>query len=1030
MFAHPMTRVAAGRLRLRMARAGWVVGLVITGMVASMRPSAAEEPSREFVERLRAGGYFDMAIEYLDRVEKMPGVSGDFKSAVALEKAQTHIEAAVSSRSLKERDAKFVAAQDQLKEFLELSSHPRRSEARLQLGKLLLVRADQILSAGEPTDAVRQTARQSYLEAAETFEAIVTDLRAALEEMKGQRIDAAKEPQKAAQRDQYRFEFLQAQLESARAKEMAASTFVDPAKEGEPLLRQALAQFTDLSEKYSNYLQGAQAMLYRAQVQATLELTSEAIDSFQRVLEQPDADPLRLPRMLGMVGLIDLQIGENAAKLATLITQAQGLVDTARPNERRSQELQDLRVALARAYLARSRQLKAEGGKPAEEKRSTTNGRQLLMDAAKVPGTHDAQVKELLASVGVEKADSATDRPAVSQPKSLEEAIAAAREMLQLLEELSNTAGLLDQQSGEGGIDATEMAAQKASIDAQIDETRYMAIDVLRRGLALEDDDLESLNQARQYLAYVLYQRGDYFDAAAVGEFLAHSAPSSEMGLRGGLLALSSLQNVMLTTADELSGGVVRQIERLGSYLTDQWPDDPQAASAKGIMIRLALEKDRWDDARKLLEQMPAGDEKGNYQRLMGQLIWNRSLLLRKDSEVDEADRLLPEAAQELRAGLDSIAKEPTGRETIQAALVLAKIELRRGDPAAALAALDHPKYGPIRWVEKLGEPSEGFSDDLSSTELQSVVGVMTVDDDRAQAMLARATEVMDRLRKRVEEKPDASERLVRIYLALARDIREQLQTAEPARKAKLIGAFRVVLDSIAQSTDDPSTLQWVGQTLMQMGESSMAPGTTRATGEAAELLTSSTQTLSQLIERLGKEASPSLPFQLGRAHRLLGEYKKAVDLFQAVLSENPMMLDAQVEAALAYEQWAAVTDPQFAGKAYDFALRGARPGENGQNVIWGWGKISKMVSSRPEFRDLFFESRYHIALCRFLMGKAMKSDEVIQQAAGDINQVASLYPELGGPQRRSDFDLLLKEIQKSLGKRPEGLTPISAPAG
>jgi hypothetical protein len=52
-------------------------------------------------------------------------------------------------------------------------------------------------------------------------------------------------------------------------------------------------------------------MLYRAQVQSTLGDSKSAIDSFQRVLEQPDVDPLRPTRLQAMAGLIGLQLAAS-----------------------------------------------------------------------------------------------------------------------------------------------------------------------------------------------------------------------------------------------------------------------------------------------------------------------------------------------------------------------------------------------------------------------------------------------------------------------------------------------------------------------------------------------------------------------------------------------------------------------------------------------------------------------------------------------------------------------------------------------
>jgi hypothetical protein len=138
-------------------------------------------------------------------------------------------------------------------------------------------------------------------------------------------------------------------------------------------------------------------------------------------------------------------------------------------------------------------------------------------------------------------------------------------------------------------------------------------------------------------------------------------------------------------------------------------------------------------------------------------------------------------------------------------------------------------------------------------------------------------------------------------------------------------------------------------------------------------------------------------------------------------------MLDAQMEAALAYEQWAATLPPKFTGKAYEAALNGARPNAEKKNMIWGWGRISQLTSRDPKFQEMFFEARYHVALCRFLWGKATKSTQLIEKSVTDITKVNSLYPKMGGAKHRAKFDQLLKLIQKELGQQPVGLPLLPA---
>ena len=74
------------------------------------------------------------------------------------------------------------------------------------------------------------------------------------------------------------------------------------------MLDEALVAFTDLSEKYPKFVQGAIAMLHRGQVQEDLGQIEQARDAYLRMLEQPEADPLRDSKYQAMTGLIRLSL--------------------------------------------------------------------------------------------------------------------------------------------------------------------------------------------------------------------------------------------------------------------------------------------------------------------------------------------------------------------------------------------------------------------------------------------------------------------------------------------------------------------------------------------------------------------------------------------------------------------------------------------------------------------------------------------------------------------------------------------------
>ena len=972
---------------------------------------AAGEPAESFLKQLRAAGYFDVAITYLDRLDEYPGVDPAFTGSVTLEKAQTYIDAAVASRTADKRDLHFGLAEQQLKEFLKLTSHPRQSEARSKLGKLQLVRAAQLINQEK-----REPARVSYLAAAGTFDTILESLRETLKQMQGANIDAAKDPEKAALRDQYKGEFLEAMKNAGQARQLAAKTFKNPATEGKELLEKSLAVFTDLSEKYGIYPPGAMALTYRGQVQEALGKNAEAMDSYLRMLESPDADSLRDTKYQATSGLIRLWLAEKPPKYQQGIDRGQPLVDGERPNERTLESMQKLRIELAKSYLAKSKD--KENQKPTDVKRAESSGRQLLLQASKVRSRYAQEASNLLSAIGIDLQPDAAQDAITEDPTSVEDAYEKIRTVMQTRNELADSLAVLKSVK-----EQTEaLKTQQASIQKQLTQSLRRGVHLLRRGLALANtkSDTESTNGSRLTLAYLLYQREQYRDAAVVGTFLAKHAAGTDVGLQGGLTALNALQLLLRANDDP---GLIEQLGSLSLFLTETWPDDPKAAAAKGVMIKLMLGNGDFEKAGEMVKKMPAGSERAYYQRLMGEVLWNQYVVAKRQGNGPLAVEKLSLAIESLQAGLSGIPADLADPDAMKTALTLTRAHLKQGDPTKALAVLEDKKYGPIPLLEKQGAPSESFTSDLYSTELQVIVQLMTTPGGDSNALLKRAIKVMEKLRTSFQG-PDAQKKLNAIYIQMARDIREQLDVAVPDRKAKLIAAFRVFLERISSTTQDQATLRWIGKTLMDLAEASMQPGQNKANGQAAELLATAATTFATLKDQGG--AALEVDFQLGRTKRLLGEYKAAIDLFHGILKTKPAMLDVQIEAAQSYESWAAIVPPKFAGKAYASALNGARPGANRQNVVWGWGKISVMASKSKAHQTKFFDARYHVALCRLKWGRATKDQRILGKAITDITKVNALYPAMGGPEQRAKFNQLLKTIQKQSGKSPTGLPPLA----
>ena len=971
---------------------------------------AEGEPAENFLKRLRAANYFDSAIAYLERVEKYPGIDPEFVKAIPLEKAQTFIDLATRGGS-GDRDKYLDQAEAALSQFAKVKEHPRFSEAQMRLGSLQQYRGSQIMAKSDLDAEQKQLARKHLSAATQTYDATIADLKAILKTMQGQKVDAAKDPEKAALRDTYQYHYLQAQLKAGETRVLTAEAFEDPAKEAKPILDEALKRFSGMADKYSGYSQGAESTYYIGKVHELLGDKKKALTFYNDMVEAIDADPLREAKFKAATGLVNLHMGDSPPKFAPAIKAAQPLVKGIRPNEKMLPSVQDLRIALAKAYLAKSND--KENQKPTDMKRALSDGRTLLTDASKVAGPHLEETKELLATLGVSTKD--VELPTAKPPKNLGEAIESARTILAATKGIDESLALLEKEK-----ETAELKTQIENLGKQLRDNYSIGTQILRAGLGMANSrsDIQLLNQARQILTFTLYRQKLYRDTVVVGGFLARSSPGTDPGLAGGLMALSSLQQLLADVPSDENEGLILQLEKLGDFLNEKWPGNPDAAKAQGFRIQLLIQKDDYDGAKALITEMKDGPEKAAFRRLLGQLLYNQSIKLRFEKETPQADALLADAEKILVAGLNALPKNLIPGEALQAALVLARVFQDQGKSAEALKILDHPNYGPLTLIDKQGPPTKRFSGDLYSLAIKVLFAEMIAAKD-PEPMLKRSSGVMEKLRAAYPGK-DGAEKLNRIYVRMAQDLSKELQSSPPDKKAKLIKVFRVFLKRVTETTKDEATLNWAAQTLMVMGKEAMKPGETKATGDAAELIESAAELFKGLM---GEDLSKR--FQYAQALRLSGQYKTSLAELEAILKKNQMMLDAQIEAAVAYELWAGEQKTaKIASRVYNAALSGGRPAANGKNVIWGWGLISKQTNGKAAYREKFFDARYHVGLCRYLEGKKLGDKKIMAQAIRDITQIEALYPDMGGAKQRAKFDALLKEIQKAVGDRPTGLKP------
>jgi tetratricopeptide (TPR) repeat protein len=371
------------------------------------------------------------------------------------------------------------------------------------------------------------------------------------------------------------------------------------------------------------------------------------------------------------------------------------------------------------------------------------------------------------------------------------------------------------------------------------------------------------------------------------------------------------------------------------------------------------------------------------------------------------------------------------------ASLSLAQIYVDTGQADKAVTVLEDAQLGPLTLV-KAGSPAtqrQGFAGETYKSTLRAYISSLAGAAD-ADATVKKATEVMAAMKEAIP--PD---QLIVIYVSLARDLEQQMKLAAPEAKKALSKGFETFLKQIRSATTEFSVLNWVAETFsgIAAGFDTTVQGKPVLTAEAKKYYEEALATYQTILDKV-KFDDPKLKTQIllrqANAYRHLFQFSKARDIYRDVLKASNTMLNIQVESAKLYQEWAALAKDEDKSQLYLRAMAGSeKDATTGKNIIWGWGRLFQTAAKYPNFRDVFHEARYNLALCRFNMSRVQKTktdqQEQLKKAKDAITQTQQLFGS--GPEWEAwkpRYDALMKEIQKALGEKPLGLPQLQPPAG
>lgn len=1023
--------------------------------------ASAAEPAQAFLDGLRERGYFDTAAEYLDAAIDSPLVPGRFKQTALYEKGMILVQGAGHQRDPAVQEQQLDEGQQAFEQFLsEQPSSLLATAARSQLGNVLVKRAGlRIEQARTLAPAKKQEATKvalgMYDQAAQVFDALMKELDEKRKKFSAA-IDEKKDADLAAQRDRIRTDYLQAQMFAAATQEEKAMAYGDGSKDQVAALTKAAAGYKAVYEDYRTRMAGLYARMYQGRCEHKLGKHKDASSIFTHLLDNPDTPEFRPLRLKVMPLAVDAWYAQKL--YLEIIERAVPLIESLKTGEDRTIEAMSMRLTTARACKAYADEVAKDNPNDPQIRVLRAEGRKQATFVSRLPNFHQDEARRMLADFAT--GDGPVERP---EPKNFDEAVAAARGAVTDLQEAEQTAARLSAQvaaappAGRGALEKELSQVQRTVAQGQADADHFC-----RLALRMADarSNLEAVNLMRYLLCYFEYQKGRYYDAAVIGEFLARRHPGSQGARHCAKIARESyLRLYEEAAADNVSEGErafeTGKIIGICDWTVRQWPDQEEAQEALKILIEFMIRERKLQEAEDYLARIPADSpHRGSAELQTGQALWANYLessqqvrawetgAQQTPDDVDLAARkndleqLKTRAKQTLVAGVERMRSAgDSGQMIATAVLALTQIYVDTGEPAQAIALLEDAKFGllPLLAAKDPSVSQGRFPEETYKVALRAYVSTLAGAADPA-AAIDKAKRIMAALKEHMGQTDAGRQQMVGIYVSLARDLQRQMEIADPAAKPVLGDGFEEFLLNVAEDADEFDILYWVAETYRGMGEAFVVGPNQALPKQADGYFQKAGQAYQKILAREQKESgfiTPSMGvqirLQIARCRRARSQYKEAMDIFEDLLKKNQALLPIQVEAARTYQEWAGRPGPGME-QNYVRAMAGGRPDGN-RNVVWGWIEIVKQTTQDVKFRDVLHEARFNLALCRYQYAITLKEPErktdMLRRAVQDVNVTMSLYSKSVGPTWRSQYDTLLKNVQKALGEEPRGLAAL-----
>lgn len=968
---------------------GWRPLLSVLLVCSLPAPALFADTATRFVEMLRAEGHSDLVPDYLERAAEDPLVSDAFRERIPYERLAAAFSQAEQIAGSSARVAALRELQPDLEKLAQSDANARQLlvdlSAKLATTAADLARNEALSAKRYPIERERQDrlvkARQSIKSSRKDLDQAESRIEAERETLKSVRADSPAGERRAKLGSQLGL----VRLLRTRLLHELAETYPTRSKDRESLNREAASQFEALYQQYSKWNFGLFAHLYEARCYRLLGETALARAAIEGLTSQPDSVAEVRPIMtLAHAERAALYLEQGKAKQA--LGTPREWFEKLDASEKTGSEAALLQYHLAQAAIAL-----AQPAIGAEKKRLLRDARDWLARASRVASEVQADAREQWAEVSTELG--------VESPtyETFDQALAAAGESIQTMLAFDEA------------INGAE-AKQRSRLQAQRNEARSVAYAALQMAVRLSDRkvDLEKAAQVRYQVAWLDWDRGDTKKAAARAEHVARNQPATEAGQQAARLALAAYEQLQREQTPQAG----ERIEKLAKFVLTTWPESELSEAASSVLLGVALRSGDLDAAESVLKEIPEAS-RDSFRLRLAVAKWERA---KKQKTTSMGLELA-----ELQRSHDALSGEARRSPiSVTATLYLAEAALEAGEVIRAKRLLNDPQSGVAEPLAEGVAPAN--SPVFTLAALRAMIRAESLTGGKPKGFVRQFADVLG-------DAPIEQTGGDRAWLALGVGLLSDLNRSNESSAQRLVAeTLSQVLSKLSplESSCDWNTLLWIAQARLKISgllSSEAQQDTLSAARGSFSLLVK--RGIDQQSFAPSSRAVLAARLRLAECDRQLGEYAKALESLEAVLTETPALLDAQRLAAQTLQDLG-VQAKQV--EDLEKAIAGTRPGADGKNLLWGWSKLAavagRFAGSDPGRRQLYFDAWRGVAESRYqaaLISSGEKRENHLRKAANTLAAVLRKNPDLGGPENKKRYNELSQAIREAQGGTSRG---------